>query len=262
MEIKWYGTNALEFRCANGTDFAIDLYVSRSRERLHLPDEVDKYVTTRPQWILMTHAHWDHLADMPRIIAKTGAVLHASPTACNIMRALAVPERNLREIRNGDRLELPGGVVAEVLESRHMGLDEEAPGYDAPPPRETLAEADNWRCGEVFAFLLRADGLRILNAGSANLLESAMRETECDYFLCGISRWRDGFPHLLRRAVKFRCLIPTHHDEFRRPLAEFSLRDDLQRLQEALPGLNAWQLPPLTWTSLPCPPPNLPLKIQ
>ena len=251
MEIKWYGTNALEFRCANGTDFAIDLYVSRNRERLQLPAEVDKYVTTRPQWILMTHAHWDHLADIPQLIGKTGAILYASRTACNILRALAVPESHLREIHYGDTLELPGGVVAEVLESRHLGFEAEAQGYTAPPPRESLANADNWRCGEVFAFLLRADGLRVLNAGSANLLETALRGVECDYFLCGISRWQDGFPQLLQRAVKFRCLIPTHHDEFRRPLAEFSLRNDPQRLQEALPGLNAWELPPLEWTRLP-----------
>ncbi|MBQ6473000.1 MAG: hypothetical protein IJJ33_13530 [Victivallales bacterium] len=249
MEVKWYGINALEFRCANGTDFAVDLYVSRDREKLNIPAEVDKYIQSRPQWMLMTHAHWDHLADMPQVIAKTDTVLYASRTACNIMRTMGVKEGNLREIHYGDTLEMPGGVTVQALESRHMGQTDEAPGYAAPPPRESLTLADNWRCGEVFAFLIQADGLRVLNVGSANFLESA-QPIECDVCLCGISRWKEGFPQLLQRSVKCRYLIPTHHDEFRKPLSEFHLRDDLDRLQAVLPDLSAKELAPLAWTRL------------
>ena len=76
MEVKWYGINALEFR-APGVSFMIDPYVSRDRVHLHHPEEVDKYVTSSPSAVLMTHAHWDHLADMPRIIAtKTSMTPH------------------------------------------------------------------------------------------------------------------------------------------------------------------------------------------
>ena len=250
MKVKWFGTNALEFQCENGTDFMIDMYVSRNRERLNIPSEVEKYVTGVPKWVLMTHAHWDHLADMPQIIAKTGTILYASATACNIMRALEVPEANLHEIRYGDHLELPGGVTVDVLESRHKGYADEAAGYAEPPTRESLASADNWRCGEVFAFLIHAEGRRILNAGSANFLDTA-KPIVCDEFFCGISRWEEGFPQLLQRNVRFSTLIPTHHDEFRKPLSEFALRGDLPRLQEAIPSLVAKELSPLTWTALP-----------
>ena len=249
MKVKWFGTNALEFQCKDGTDFMIDMYVSRNRERLNIPSEVEKYVTGLPKWVLMTHAHWDHLADMPQIIAKTGTVLYASVTACNIMRALDVPEANLREIRYGDHLTLPGGVTVDVLESRHKGCECEAAGYATPPSRESLGSADNWRCGEVFAFLIHADGRRILNAGSANFLDAA-EPVLCDDFFCGISRWEEGFPQLLQRNVRFSTLIPTHHDEFRKPLSEFALRGDLPRLQAAIPTLSAKEISPLTWTEL------------
>ena len=187
MEVKWYGINALEFRCANGTDFAVDLYVSRDRVKLNIPSEVDKYIQSRPQWTLMTHAHWDHLADMPQIIAKTDTILYASRTACNIMRTMGVPEGNLREIHYGDNLEMPGGVTVQILESRHMGFLDEAPGYSEPPARESLALAGNWRCGEVFAFLIHADGQRVFNFGSANLLEGPQTPIECDVCIGGIS---------------------------------------------------------------------------
>ena len=249
MEVKWYGVNALEFR-APGVSFMIDPYVSRDRVHLHHPEEVDKYVASSPSAVLMTHAHWDHLADMPRIIARTGAILYGSATACNILRSLQVPAANLRAIHYGEHLELPGGVQVTVVESRHKGMPDEAPGYDAPPPPEALSLADNWRCGEVFGFLIRHNGLVIYNVGSANLLPSAVHGLECDYLIAGISRWEDGFPKLLQDNLRFGCLIPTHHDEFTLPLAQFRLRNDLQRLQAAMPGLRARELPVLQWATL------------
>ena len=251
MDVKWYGINALEFRTSGGTDFMIDMYVSRNRERLNIPEEVDRYVTSRPSWVLMTHAHWDHLADMPQIIAKTDTILYASETACNIMRGMGVAEKNLKTIHYGDMLDFPGGVSVQVIESRHMGVDGEAPGYTAPPPNDSLKTASGWLCGEVFAFLIHADGKTILNAGSANFLDSQFNHVPCDYFIGGISRWKEGFPQMLQKCVNFKTLIPTHHDEFTKPLSEFSLRNDLERLCDVLPNLNARQLKPLVWTSLP-----------
>ena len=249
MEIKWLGINALQFR-APGVSFWIDPYVSRDRERLHHPEEVDRYLSGKPGAVLMTHAHWDHLADMPRVIAKTGTVLYASRTACNIMRALGVPETNLRAIGYGDELELPGGISVSVLESRHLGIDDEAPGYSTPPEPESLDKADNWRCGEVFAFLIKHQGLKILNTGSANLFPPAVKGLECDTLICGISRWKPGFPELLLENLRFRTIIPTHHDEFKLPLDQFRLRDDFIRLRAAIPELPGRELPVLQWQSL------------
>ena len=107
VSVKWYGINSLEVRHANGS-FMIDPYVSRSREKLYIPEEVDKYITSKPDFILMTHAHWDHLPDMPHILRKTGSVLYASRTACMMMRALGVPEAQLHELRYGEVLNFPG----------------------------------------------------------------------------------------------------------------------------------------------------------
>ena len=94
LTVKWYGTNALELKHSNGS-FMIDPYVSRDNKRFCVPSEVDKYLTSKPDFVLMTHAHWDHLPDMPYLIKKTDTVLYASRTACNIMRTFGVPEKNL-----------------------------------------------------------------------------------------------------------------------------------------------------------------------
>ena len=250
VSVKWYGINALEFRHSGGS-FMIDPYVSRDREKLYIPSEVDKYITSTPDFILMTHAHWDHLPDMPHILKKSGAVLYASRTACNIMRACGVPEAQLHELAYGETLQLPGNVKVTALESRHMGIEGEPEGYKEPPPREVLDSRPGWKCGETFAFLIEVDGQKILDLGTANMLEEVIHGTECDYLFCGISRWKDGFPEMLMRNLKFRYLIPVHHDEFTLPLDKFYLRNDLQRLIAELPDLKYLEIPVLQWTDLP-----------
>ena len=250
VSVKWYGINALEFRHSGGS-FMIDPYVSRNREKLYIPEEVDKYITSKPDFILMTHAHWDHLPDLPHILRSSDTVLYASKTACNIMRALGVPEKNLYPLTYGETLLLPGKVRVTALESRHMGTCDEAPGYSEIPDINDLKTTGNWRCGETFAFMIEVDGKRILNCGSANLYEPTMSNLECDYLFCGISRYKPGFPELLTRNLRYRYLIPTHHDEFTLPLDQFYLRDDLQRLAAEIPGLESLEIPVLQWTALP-----------
>ena len=247
---KWYGTNALEFRHSGGS-FMIDPYVSRNRERLYIPEEVDKYITSKPDFVLMTHAHWDHLPDMPHILRNSDAVLYASRTACFIMQALGVPEKNLHPLAYGEILHLPGNVKVTAYESRHKGIQDEAEGYTSIPDPELLKISKNWRCGETFAFMIEVDGRKILNCGTANLYAPAMGGLECDYLFCGISRYQPGFPELLSKNLRYRYLIPTHHDEFTLPLSEFYLRNDLQRLAEEIPGLSSFEIPVLQWTDLP-----------
>ena len=247
--VKWYGINALSISHGGGS-FMIDPYVSRDEKKLHSPGEVDKYIADRPDFVLMTHAHWDHLPDMPYILSKFDTVLYASKTACNIMRAMNVPEHQLHELVYGEELLLPGNVKVTALESRHMGITGEPEGYCDVPENFAPDEKGSWRCGETFAFLIEVAGKRLLNIGSANLHPAVMRGMECDYLLCGISRWKEGFPELLQENIKYKTLIPTHHDEFRLKLEEFYLRDDMERLKKHIPGVNYMELPILEWTCL------------
>ena len=250
VSVKWYGLNALEFQYSKGT-FMIDPYVSRSREALCVPSEQEKYLKGRkPQFVLMTHSHWDHMADMLYLFKESDTVLYASRTACNIMRALGVEEKNLHELSFGEVLEFPGLKIT-CLESRHMGNLYENDHYDTIPFDADFTHFKSWKCGEVFAYLLEMDDIVILNGGSANLHEPSMKGLSCDYLIYGISRWKEGFPELLKKNLSFKQLIPVHHDEFTLPLSNFVLRDDLVRLKAVLPDLPARELPVLEWTELP-----------
>lgn len=249
VSVKWYGLNALEFKYSGGT-FMIDPYVSRSREKLSVPQEQERYLKDcRPDFVLMTHSHWDHIADMKYLIEQSDTVLYASKTACNIMRALGTAEKNLRQISYGERLEFPG-LTIRCIESRHMGDLYINDNYEEIPHGADFSNCRTWKCGEVFAFLMEMDDIVILNGGSANLHVPSMKGLSCDYLIYGISRWKEGFPELLKGNLTFKQLIPTHHDEFTLPLEKFILRDDLVRLKEVLPDLPARELTPLQWTDL------------
>lgn len=252
VSVKWYGLNALEFKYSGGS-FMVDPYVSRSREKLAVPEEQEKYLKgCKADFILMTHAHWDHIADMLYIFRQSpDVVLYASRTACNIMRALGVAEKNLHQLSYGERLTFPG-LIIDCIESRHMGNLYDHDNYEDIPSGQDFSKAAAWKCGEVFAFRMEMDNTVILNGGSANLHVPSMKGLSCDYLIYGISRWKEGFPELLKENLTFKQLIPTHHDEFTLPLSNFVLRDDLVRLKEVLPDLPARELQVLQWTDLPC----------
>ena len=253
ISIRWLGLNAFEFRLG-GRELLIDPYVSRNRDLIHVPEEVEKYIDVSPRlrdrmpWILMTHSHWDHLGDTAYMIRRIGgAAFCGSRTACNILRAQGVDEMWMNMIEYGDVLEPGEDIRVTALESRHK--EPYDPGfYDAPP--EKLECTSDWRCGEVFAFLIEYGGVRILNTGSANLHLPAVDGLECDYWLCGISRWNPDFPELMSH-IRFKKLIPTHHDAYTKPLSQFSLRNDLERLRAAVPDLPVMELEVLKPTPLP-----------
>jgi L-ascorbate metabolism protein UlaG (beta-lactamase superfamily) len=65
-------------------------------------------------------------------------------------------------------------------------------------------------------------GLRFYHQGSANLVDEAIREREVDVFLAGIagrSFTRDYWRRILPR-IQPRAVVPTHYDNFFRPLGQ------------------------------------------
>lgn len=228
----------------------VDPYVSREKDKLAVREEQEKYLKgCKPDFVLMTHSHWDHLADMLYVFEQSDTVLYASGTACNIMRALGVKEKNLHPLTYGETLSFPGLKIT-CLESRHMGYPENNDVYPGIPAGQDFTNRDAWKCGEVFAFRIEMDDIVILNGGSANIYQPTMKGLACDYLIYGISRWQNGFPEMLRDDLVFKQLIPVHHDAFTLPLSQFYLRNDLERLKEVLPDLPAKELPLLQWTEL------------
>lgn len=232
VNFRWLGINGFEFNW-DGRTVLLDPCVTRGDAAVLSSPELVRRHLAGGEAIFVGHSHWDHLVDVPAIAAMTGGTVYGSRTTLNICRAFGTPEAQLHEIGYGDRLALDGYAV-EVIRSEHMQPTK--PGfYDAVPER--VMERSDFLCGEVFAFLFHFPGHDVLNIGSANLDEAAASGVKADTVLGGVSGWKAGYPELIARCLQFRNFIPTHHDNFRRPLTDFSVRDDFQRFRLALDRL-------------------------
>ena len=75
-------------------------------------------------------------------------------------------------------------------------------------------------------------GTRFSHQGSADLLEDEIRDRDVDVFLCGISgsvNRRHYVQRIVRRLAP-RAIVPTHYDDFFRPLegrSQFSFNVNL-----------------------------------
>ena len=245
LTAKWLGINAFAFRFG-GKVILLDPCVTRG-DSLLLSDPalVKKYIT-EADVIFVSHSHWDHLADVPEIVRNTGAHVYGSETTAFILRYYGIPEANIHIVRAGDAIQLDHGVAVDVIESRHM---KPAPDWTETflhaVPEKIEARTD-MPSGDVFALHFHFGAIDLLNLGSANLHPPAIRGIATDLFFCGISRYKEGFPQLVRDNITFKTFVPTHHDDFKtRPLSDIVLRGDLERFMAEYPGLNCLELPPL-----------------
>ena len=157
--------------------------------------------------VLVTHAHYDHLLDVPEVARNTGARVYGSANTCRLLRALGVPEGQIRQVGVGDTLSL-GAFQVQVLPAVHRrypwGSAREAIvgpasalacprlshglGPQLPDRRAGCAPADRSR----WAAACRAAG-RSLVAGPAS---------------------RPGHYGPILRAVRPKTVIPSHWDDF------------------------------------------------
>ena len=209
----WLGINGFELRLP-GMTILIDPCVSRAHASpISKSANVARYIG-QADAVFVTHSHWDHLIDVPQVVAQTGARVYGSETTLNICRARGVPEDKLTLVGHGQRCDLGKGVSAQVIRSKHKA-PVGSPGCYTRVPTALNSRAD-YLCGDVFALLFDINGLRVLSVGSSNLDSSAIKGTVCDLFLCGVSNYfqSPGFPQLVHDNIAFKTFVPTHHDDF------------------------------------------------
>jgi L-ascorbate metabolism protein UlaG (beta-lactamase superfamily) len=123
LGFRWLG-NAGFVWTAGGHTLAHDPFLTRPplRKVFWGRVEPDRALVTRHlptcDHILVTCARWDHLMDVPAVAERTGARCYGPARACELLRALGVPEGQIHEVRAGVRLEL-GPFRVHVLPGEH-----------------------------------------------------------------------------------------------------------------------------------------------
>jgi L-ascorbate metabolism protein UlaG (beta-lactamase superfamily) len=189
-----------------------------------LPDEgaIQRFVG-RAQAILVGHTHFDHALDAPVIARRDGCRAYGSTSLAHLM-ALHGEGRRTVVVEAHKTYEV-GPFAFEFVPSVHSKL---VLGLAVPSSGELTCEhldeltPREFRCGQVWGIHIRGPGARFYHQGSADLVDDAMRPEHkgVDVFLCGIAGrrfTRNYLPRILG-ALEPRVVVPTHYDDFFRPL--------------------------------------------
>jgi len=111
--------------------------------------------------VLVTHAHFDHLLDVPAVMEQTHAPLLAGASAVNLARALGVPRDQCRIVQPGSTQTI-GPWTIHVLAAQHDRLFGFVPFRGKAGARSKApAKPSDWVVGEALAFVIEAEGERI-----------------------------------------------------------------------------------------------------
>jgi L-ascorbate metabolism protein UlaG (beta-lactamase superfamily) len=232
LRITWYGTAGFRIE-TGGRVLLIDPYLTRSAEACsELPFGPE--AVTEASEVFLSHGHFDHAADVPRIVRQTGAKVYCSPEVAAALRREGVAEPQIAEVGDGDTFDF-GAYRAQCFRSAHVR-------FDLPLVARTLLRAlpamvslmqrlsrlARWPAGQVLAWrfvLAEADDRVLLHFGSAGWTEEQLARLEAlgrpDVLLVPLQ----GHTQVCQMAAQAvarlrpRVVVPHHHDDFFPPIS-------------------------------------------
>ena len=173
--------------------------------------------------VLVGHTHFDHAVDAPALARRLGCKAYGSRSLVNLMALHGLADRAV-EVEPYRTYEL-GPFEVSFTPSVHskllLGL---AVPYDGELSCEQLDSLcpSAYRCGQVWGITIAVGGARFYHQGSANLIDDAVRERDVDFFLAGVAgrSFTDRYWQRILTRLQPRAVIPTHYDNFFRPLGE------------------------------------------
>lgn len=232
LELEWLGVSGYRLTYEGRTLF-VDPYLSRvpfrdlvlRRRALPDPGALDRFLTAPGEvaGVLVGHTHFDHAVDAPAIARRFGCRAYGSASLVRLMALHGLTEQAV-EVEPYRTYEL-GPFEVSFTPSVHskllLGL---AVPYDGDLTCEHLdsLSPSAYRCGQVWGITIAVAGMRFFHQGSANLLDDALREREVDVFLAGVAgrAFTDRYWQRILPKLDPKAIIPTHYDNFFRPLGD------------------------------------------
>ncbi|MGC4805138.1 MBL fold metallo-hydrolase [Micromonospora sp. DT233] len=230
---RWWGTAGWRIDIGDRT-VLVDPYLSRYDTGLFTgsfseatpltvaEDVLDRHVD-RAATILVTHTHWDHFNDVPRIAQRTGARVFGTLTAYHLGLACGVPAGQLSPVKGGEVLSFGDHTVEVVgsLHSRNSSYSMAFPGVRVtrPQPPTTIADLPE---GDTLAYQLRiADGPAVFFMGASDFVERDLAGLAPDVAMVALpssAATADYVPRLMAALDQPRIVVPVHWDNFETPL--------------------------------------------
>ncbi len=173
--------------------------------------------------MLVGHTHFDHAVDAPAIARRFDCDAYGSDSLLTLMGLHGLADKTVvvEPYRTYELGPFEVSFTPSVHSKLLLGL---AVPYDGDLTCEHLDSLSPgaYRCGQVWGISIEVAGLRFYHQGSANLVDDAIRERGVDVFLAGVAGrgfTRDYWKRILPR-LDPKVVVPTHYDNFFRPLGD------------------------------------------
>jgi L-ascorbate metabolism protein UlaG (beta-lactamase superfamily) len=219
LTLRWLGVAGLEFTLA-GRTLLVDPMVTRPspwqvisfRRVLPRGDLVAQYIHCADD-VLVSHAHYDHLLDVPEVLKQTGARAYGSRNTGIILGCYGLPAERFSTLQTGDCLDL-GPFQVEVFPASHTRTPFDR-WIDGPLP-ERAAQARtplrlvDYRMDECFSFRIHAAGITFLVGN---------HPAPADVLLIDPFHAPDELAKIVA-GVAPQVVAPVHWENFMRPLSK------------------------------------------
>jgi L-ascorbate metabolism protein UlaG (beta-lactamase superfamily) len=220
LTYRWLGVAGLEFTFQDFT-LLIDPFFTRpgkatvlAGRRVRTDAELVKRHISRADAVLVTHAHYDHLLDVPEVMRKTGARAFGSPNTCTLLALHGISSGNIQTILVGDRFQL-GPFTVDVFPNHHTRIPFSRwfngplpAGLRNGPARLPLRLSD-YRMDACYSFNIQIDGL---------VMQIGKHPAPADALFISPYRGARSLESTLQ-AVRPKWIVPIHWDDFMRPLS-------------------------------------------
>lgn len=185
----------------------------------------------RPEVILVSHSHWDHLNDVPYLARTTGAQVVGTETTYHLLRSWGVDAAQLSVVRGGEVLDF-GGFTVEAVSSRHSRNQRHsyfAPGILNAVPAAAPTTIGDLPEGDTLAFQVTiGDGPSAFLMGASDFAEREADGLRPDLAMVAVpssTATHRYVPRLLAALGRPGIVVPVHWDNFETPLSGPVSRD-------------------------------------
>jgi len=230
IRITYLGVNGYQFE-TSAHALLVDPYFTRTdfwsvagnrpmASRSERVDEGFRHLRPKADAVLVTHAHFDHLLDVPDVMRRTGARLLSGPTAVRLVETFGIAPRKCDTVQPG-AVRTIGPWTIRVLAAQHDTLLGSVPFPNrAKPLANPPVKASDWVVGEPLAFVIEAAGKKIyVDSGGVPGAPPGPRVGPVDLAILGVALpdSRRRFAEAVR-ALRPRYVLPSHQDDFFVPL--------------------------------------------